>query len=176
MALAALAIPSQMQTYPSPFDAMLQLTASETITATAWMGAVTTIGTIDLGGGNPVSAVGRTEGIFNVLVSAAVVNDADENYRFFLFGSQDVAFGNGNVELLALMEVSAGVAGRVVATILGISPAIPVTNRAGTLLQRPFSNLSQGILYRYVRGYVVIGGTTPSVTYQSWLSKADIDV
>lgn len=176
MALTALAIPSQVGQFPAPYDALLELSPVETITATAYFGAAVATKTLDLGGSTPVSAVGRTDGIWNILISAADMASTDETYRAHLFGSNDVAFGNGNVELLAYHDLAAVTAGRQVATILGATPTIPPTNVTGTLLQIPFTNLMQRILYRYVRGYWVIGGTTPSITYRSWLSRAQIDV
>lgn len=175
MALTALGIPSQIDLYNSPVDAMLALTASETQTGTNYMGSTTTIGTIDLGGSNPQAAAGRHEGMWNILITAIDMSSGDETYRMFLLGSNDVAFGNGNVENLAMHDLAAASAGRIIPTILGISPTIPPANLGATQLQLAFSNLMQRIYYRYVRGYLVIGGTTPSITYQSWLSKCAVD-
>lgn len=173
MALTALTIPSQIGLYSSPVDAAMQFTTGETLTATGYMGSSTQL---DLGGSNPAAAAGRHEGIWNILISAADMTSGDETYRMHLFASNDVAFGNGNVELLASHDLAAASSGRVVATILGASPTIPPTNLTGTQLQLLFSNQRQRILYRYLRGYWTIGGTTPSITYQSWISKADIKV
>lgn len=177
MALTALAIPSQFGLYNSPRDAMLDFTpAAETLTATGYMNSTVATTTLDLGGSNPVSAVGRHEGIWNILISAIDMSSGDETYRAFLLGSNDAAFGNGNVELLAFHDFAAAAAGRIVATIMGASPTIPPGNLTATQQQKLWTNQSQRILYRYLRGYLVLGGTTPSITYQSWLSKASVDV
>lgn len=173
MALTANTIPSQFSLYNSPVDAAMQFTTGETLTATGYMGSSTQL---DLGGSNPAAAAGRHEGIWNILISAVDMSSVDETYRFFLLGSNDAAWANGNVERLAMHDLAAATAGRIIPTILGASPAIPPTNLTGTQLQILFTNLMQRILYRYLRGYVVIGGTTPSVTYQSWISKADVKV
>lgn len=173
MALTALTIPSQFQVYPSPLDAAMEFTTGETLTATAYMGSSAQL---DLGGANPAAAAGRHEGIWNILISAIDMSSNDETYRFNLMGSNDAAWGNGNVELLAFHDLAAVTAGRIVATILGATPAIPPTGLTGTQLQILFSNMRQRILYRYLRGYIVIGGTTPSITYRSWISKAQVDV
>lgn len=175
MALTANLIPSQVTTFPSPYDATLAFTSAQTLTATGYLNNLNS-GQIDLGGPNPVSAAGRTDFIWNLDISAIDVSSGNETYQLCLFGSNDVAFGNGNVELLAFHDLAAAAAGRVVATILGISPTIPPTGLAGTIIQLPATNLMQRIYYRYLRAYLQAGGTTPSITLTSWISRAEIDV
>src|SRR5207237_660095 len=123
--------------YALPFDAqnLLSTAGGQTLTATNYMGAPTQI---DLGGSAPASGAGRTDGIMSVLITAIDVSSADESYRFFLLGSNDVAWANGNVEQLAMQDISAVTAGRIIPTILGASPAIPPTSRAGRYLRIPF--------------------------------------
>jgi hypothetical protein len=175
MALTANAIPSQVVLFPTPFDAMTAFTDTQTLTATGYLNNLNS-GQIDLGSAKPVSAAGRTDGIWNINITNIDVSSGDETYRPHLFGSNDVAFGNGNVELLAMHDLAAASSGRVIATILGASPAIPPANLAGTLIQLPFTNLMQRIYYRYLRAYIVIGGTTPTITLTSWISRAGINV
>lgn len=175
MALTANTIPSQVPFYATPYDAQNAFTAAQTLVATGYLNNLNS-GQIDLGGANPSSGAGRTEGMWCIDVTAIDFASADETYKLHLFGSNDVAFGNGNVELLAFHDLAAVTAGRQVATILGASPAIPPTNIAGTIFQFPFTNLMQRIVYRYLRAYAVIGGTTPTITLTSWISKAGVDV
>jgi len=175
MALTANAIPSQVQTFPGAYDAQLAFTAAQVITATGYLNNLNS-GQIDLGGANPVSAAGRTDFIWNMLITAANFGTADESYTFRLLGSNDVAFGNGNVELLAMHDIAATAALRNLTAILGATPTIPPTGRAGTFLQLPATNLMQGILYRYLRAHMVAVGTGPSVTISSWITRAGIDV
>jgi hypothetical protein len=167
MPLTANAMPTQVPDYAAPFDAQLLLASAQTLTATGFMGSPNQL---DLGGSSPVSGAGRVEGLWNIHFTAIDFASNDESYRFFLLGSNDVAFGNGNVELLALHDFAAVSAGRQIATLLGATPA----GLAGTILRIPFTNLMQRIVYRFIRGHVVIGGTTPSVTFTSWLSKGQI--
>ena len=124
MALTALAIPSQVTTFPCPFDAMTAFTDTQTLTATGYLNNLNS-GLLDLGGAKPVSAVGRVDGIFNLDITAIDVASGDETYAFALLGSNDSAFGNGNVELLAYHDIAAASSGRVIATLLGASPAPP---------------------------------------------------
>jgi hypothetical protein len=175
MALTANAIPSQITTFPCPWDAMTAFTDTQVLTATGYLNNLNS-GQIDLGGAKPVAAAGRVDGIWNIDITNIKVSTTDEVYKLHLFGSQDVAFGNGNVELLAFHDLAALAANRQVATILGATPTIPPTNLAGTIIQLPFTNLMQRIYYRYLRAYAVISGTTPTITVTSWISRAGIDV
>lgn len=175
MALTANTVPSQLPDLATPFDAMLAFTSAQTLTATGYLNNLNS-GQVDFGGSSPSSGAGRKEGIWCFDITAIDMASADETYKFHLFGSNDVAFGNGNVELLAFHDLAAVTAGRQVATILGATPTIPPVGLAGTVFKIPFLTLRQRIVYRYVRAYVVIGGTTPSVTVTSWLSRAEIKV
>jgi hypothetical protein len=175
MALTANSIPSQIATFPCPYDATLAFCSAQQLTATGYFNNLNS-GQIDLGGGNPVSAAGRTDFIWNIDISQMDETTTDETYHLHLFGSNDAAFGNGNVELLAFHDFAAVSADRLVATILGASPSVPPTGLAGTLVQIPATNLMQRIYYRYLRMYAVLGGTTPIITATSWISRAGIDV
>ena len=160
MPLTANAIPSVVGGSAYPFDASLAFCSAATLTATGYLGSPTQL---DLG-------QGRQSGIMVSDLSALDVTSGDESYRFFLLGSNDNAFGNGNVEILGVADVAAASAGRLIPTIAGASPTIPMTGRAGSFIEIPFTTQRLGIIYRYVRGYVVIGGTTPTVTVTSWLT------
>lgn len=175
MALTALAIPSQVQAFPCPYDAMLAFTDAQTLVATGYLNNLNS-GIIDLGGAKPVSAVGRTDGIWSLDITAMDMTSNDETYQFALLGSNDAAFGNGNVELISFYDFAAVAAGRVIATLLGASPTVPPTGLAGMIQQKPFTNLSCRIYYRYLKCRLIAGGTTPSVTVTSWISRAGIDV
>lgn len=174
MPLTANLIPSQVTTFPCPYDAMLAFCSAQTIAATGYLNNVGT-GVVDLGGGSPVSAAGRTDGIFSLDLTAMDFGSVDESYKVYLFGSNDAAFGNGNVEELASHSFGAVTAGRAVPTIMGASPTIPPTNLGGTIVQLPFTNLMQRIYYRYLKAYVVISGTSPTMTVTAWVSRAQVD-
>jgi hypothetical protein len=160
MALTANAIPSVVGGSAYPYDATLAFCSAATLTSTGYLGSPTTVAV-----GN-----GRQSGIMVCDLSALDVASGDESYRFFLLGSNDAAFGNGNVEILGVADVAAASAGRLIPTIAGVSPTIPATGRVGGFLEIPFTNQRLGIIYANLRGYVVIGGTTPTVTITSWLT------
>lgn len=175
MALTANLIPSEVTTFPCPFDATLAFCSAQTVVATGYLNNLNS-GQLDLGGAAPVSAAGRTDFIWSLLLGATNFGTADESYTFRLLGSNDVAFGNGNVELLAMHDIAATAALRNLTAILGATPAIPPTNLAGTLFQFPATNLMQRIYYRYARVHMVAVGTGPSVICTSWISRANINV
>jgi hypothetical protein len=175
MALTANTIPSQVTTFPTPFDATLAFTDTQTLTATGYLNNLNS-GQIDLGGAKPVAAAGRTDFIWNIDITAIDMSSGDETYQLALLGSNDTNFANGNVELLSFYDIAAASSGRVIATLLGATPTIPPTGLGGMLIQKPATNLALRIYYRFLRARVIIGGTTPSITATSWISKACIDV
>lgn len=172
MALSANSIPSVVPFYATPKDAALTFADAQTLTATGYINNTNAV--IDLGGSNPVAAAGRFDGMLAMDITALKVSAGDETYRLMLAGSNDSAFGNGNVENLLFHDFAAASSGRIVATILGASPTIPPTNLGGTILQIPFTNLMQRIVYRYLKLYAVLGGTSPSVTLSAWISKSTV--
>jgi hypothetical protein len=176
MPITANAIPSQVVTFPVPYDAMNAFCSAQTLTATGYFNNLNS-GQLDLGGPSPVSAAGRTDFIWSMDITALDLTSNDETYRVFLFGSNDVAFGNGNVEILAVHDFAAVTAGRLVATIVGPTPTpVPPAGLGGTIVQLPATNLMQRIYHRFLRMYLVAGGTTPSITLTSWISRANINV
>jgi|SRR6185295_16380345 len=175
MALTANLIPSQVTTFPCPYDAQLAFCSAQTLNATGYFNNLNS-GQIDLGGSSPVSAAGRTDFVWSMDITTLDMTTTDEVYKLHLFGSNDVAFGNGNVELLAFHDFAGVVANRQVATILGVSPVVPPSGLGGTIVQLLATNLMQRIYYRYLRCYLVASGTTPIITMTSWISRAEIKV
>src|SRR5262245_4847851 len=140
MPITAGALPSQVPFQAVPFDANWALSTQpgpQNLTATGYMGAPAQL---DVG-------VGRIEGYWAIDITAIDFSSNDETYKAHLFGSNDVAWGNGNVELLAFHDFAAVTAGRQVATILGPTPSIPPVGAAGTLLVIPWTNLMQRITF-----------------------------
>jgi hypothetical protein len=123
-----------------------------------------------------LTAVGRTDGIWCMDITACDVASADETYK--LHCSARTTWPSATATSNCWRST--------------ISPRRPPAARsrpssaprrrsrrptlAGTILQLPFTNLMQRIYYRYLRVYAVIGGTTPSITLTSWISRAGIDV
>jgi hypothetical protein len=172
MPLTAGNLPSQPTFYATPFDRALAFCDAQVLTATNYLDNISQ--TIDLGGYAPTpvggigSGAGRNDGVWVLNVSAMDFASADETCRFHLLGSNDVAFGNGNVDLLAFHDFAAASAGRIIGTgLMGASLPAP------TRVYVPFTTLRQGLVYRYVRARLVAGGTTPSITLTSWLSFAN---
>lgn len=161
MALTANTLPAVAPLPPLPVDASLQFTSAQTITATGYLNNVNS-GQLNIGGGR----LG-----FFVAVDLTAESGTSPSFQFHLFGSNDVNFGNGNVEDLMEFDYATASAQRLVTTIVGASIAVPDPGRAGSLIIKPAWNLGQGmIVYQYLRLYVVIAGTTPSITVSAWIS------
>lgn len=175
MALTANLIPSQVTTFPCPYDATLAFCSAQNIGGASGLVAGNVNATLDLGGPSPVSAAGRTDFIWTTLITSLNFATGDESYTLRLLGSNDVAFGNGNVELLAMHDFAATAALRNLTNVLGITPTIPPANLAGTHIQLPATNLMQRIYYRYLKMHMVVVGTGPAFTATSWISRANIN-
>jgi hypothetical protein len=178
MALTANLIPSQVVTFPCPYDATLAFAgpaAPQTLVATGYVNALNS-GQLDLGGAKPQSAAGRTDFIWNMDITAVNMATGDEFYQFFLLGSNDVNFGNGNVDVMDFYDIAAAASGRIIPNLLGATPVIPPVGLGGMLVQSPASNLQCRIYYRYLRLRALMGGTGPSVTVAAWISRAGIHV
>lgn len=167
MALTNNTLPSIVPEFTLPVDNLMQFCSAQVVTATGYFNdenAVVTLGE------------GRFTGMLALDITALDVASGDETYKICLFGSNDSAFGNGNVDLLAFHDFAAASAGRQVATILAPSPTIPPTGRAGSLIAIPFTNMMQGFVYKYAKLYGVLGGTSPSITMTAWIAPIEMKV
>jgi hypothetical protein len=161
MALSKNTLPSIVPRRVLPFDVATAFCNGQTLTATGYFDGIQK--TVDLG-------PGRFTGFLALDLSALDLSSTDETYKLMLLGSNDAAFGNGNVELLALRDFAAATAGRVLATICPASDAVPETNRAASRFEIPFSNQMGVYVFRYTQLYLVAGGTTPSITLAAWVA------
>jgi hypothetical protein len=93
----------------------------------------------------------------------------NEAYQFFLLGSNDPNFSNGNVEVLQIHDLAATSALRDLANICAASPAVPEADVVASLFVKPFVNQLDQYVFQYLQLYCVIAGTAPSVTFSSWV-------
>ena len=172
MPLVANPIPSQTPTFALPFDRQAAFCEAQTLIATGFLNNLNS-GQIDLGGvvsvpsgAGPGSGAGRYTTAWVLNITAMDFASNDERYQFALLGSNDVNFGNGNVELLAFHDFCPVTTFRLITPLLGGSPVnVPFTQPI------PFTNMMQKIVYRYLKCQVVIAGTSPSVTVTSWVTS-----
>lgn len=161
MALTQSTLPSNVPEWDVPFDAATAFANGQTLTATGYINGIQT--QVDIG-------VGRWIGKLNIDISALDLSSNDETYRIFLLGSNDAAFGNGNVEILAAQDWAAATAGRLIATIAPASVAVPTTGKSASRYTIPVTNQRGIFVFRYLQLYLVAGGTTPSITLAAWLA------
>lgn len=112
-------------------------------------GALTATGAGQVGGQARVLDLGpgRCEGKVIIDTSAVDKTDANETYRVALQGCDAIGFGAGVVEL---GSVTVDAAGR------------------STLR---FTNQPNDVVYRYVRAYFTLAGTTPSINATAFIAK-----
>lgn len=161
MALTNLSLPATIPERAVPFDAAMAFANPQTLAASGYVNALNT--QLDL-------MPGRYDGYLNLDISAMDLSSGDETYKLLLLGSNDQAWGNGNVEMLAARDFAAATAGRLLGTICPASYSVPMTGRSATKFVIPFTNFMGAYIFRYLQLYALIGGTTPSITLSAWIS------
>jgi hypothetical protein len=161
MALTNPTLPSVIPTWAVPYDSATAFSKAQTVTTSGFVA-----GNIN----TQVSILsGRFVGFLVIDVSAANMATADEYYQFALCGSNDAAFTNGNVEILAIHDFAATSALRIIASISSVSPTMPETGKAATRHVIPICNQMGGFIFQYLQLYLKVGGTGPSITFSSWV-------
>lgn len=161
MPLTNFSLPTFVPEKAIPFDVLTAFSNAQTLTATGYMSNIQT--QVDIG-------VGLWEGYWTVDLAALDLSSGDETYRLYLMGSNDSAFGNGNVDILATQDFAAATAGRLVPTIAPASNSVPTSGRQSSRFTVPVTNKRGIYTFRYLQCYAVLGGTTPSITATSWLA------
>lgn len=104
---------------------------------------------------------GLLSGCMVVDITALDVTTGDEAYSLMLEGSPDAAFGTaGNIRVVSELRIG----GATFTTPNGAADAV------GRFVI-PFRNERNGTLYRYLRLYTLIAGTSPSIAFSAFLAK-----
>jgi hypothetical protein len=108
----------------------------------------------------------RIDAVCVIDVTAIDIASGNETYRLCVVGSNDPAFGSGKVNCLGEMEIGKGAS-------LGFAngqdaPAVPAIG--GNRYEVPFTNEQANVKYQFVKLYLVISGTTPSITFKAWVA------
>lgn len=124
-------------------------------------GAVTADAAGTVGGSAQILDVGqaRLNGHAVIDVSAIDITTGDEGYTLKMQGSSSSTFASDVVQLAALQLGDSTVTG---------NSADTTTGR----FELPFTNEQDGVIYRYVRIYTDVAGTTPSINYTARLVKS----
>jgi hypothetical protein len=127
-------------------------------------GAVTADGAAQVAAAARVVDVGansRFDGTMMVNVSALDVTSGDERYVVNVQGSNAADFSAGVVNLGSLQ--------------LGDSTTtLESVDSVTGLYELPFTNEKGGVKYRYLRIYVDVAGTTPSINFTAYAVKSAI--
>jgi hypothetical protein len=167
MALTRANLPTNTPTRAAPIDTALTFNLNGSggtpFTASGWVtGAATSFITVP---------IGRFQGSWNLQVYAANVASGNEFYQFFLLGSNDKIFAAGNCDLLGAYDIAATAALRL-GDPAGQAAAWPgiFSGRSAAQYSIPMSNERDVFTFEFVNLYVQMGGTSPSITVDSWLS------
>ena len=165
MPLSQNAVPTNVPSWVHPLDEALAFATAQTLTASGYVNQKQT--QIDIGPGRWIG---------NVILDLTTmkVSAGDETYRLMLLGSNDAAFGNGNVELLGIQDFAAASAGRLLPTVSPPSDAVPTPGRSGSRFIMPATNQRGIYVFRYLQLYLQAGGTAPSISLAAWLSILDV--
>ena len=91
------------------------------------------------------------------------VATGDEAYTFMLEGSPDAAFGTAaNITVCAMQRIGGAT---------GATPVGTADPAAGSITV-PFRNERGGKVFRYLRLYTLLAGTTPSIVFKAFLAKS----
>lgn len=133
------------------FDALTQLKDAGAITASAAAQVAAAAKILDMG-------AGRFDGTVVFDVSAIDVSSADEIYDLIIQGSNSSTFASG-VENLAQLNLAA-------AAVRDGGGQVSTVGR----YELGVTNEQADVVYRYVRAYTKVAGTTPSINYTAFLS------
>lgn len=144
------------------FDANLVLAdgaAAQTADGYAQVGGAD--GILDLGGNQGVTPAqqARIDAVCIIDISAIDIASNDETYRFQIIGSNTAAFASSTAEL-ASIAVGKG------------SSLTPNTqaNAAAGRIELFFTTERLNTKYEFIKLYLDVGGTTPSVTYTAFVA------
>jgi hypothetical protein len=155
-------VPFNAPTKVGTFDAMNCFTGGltpQTVTASGYLQA----------GGQPAQLdVGP--GLFDgywIIDWASRKQTGTEEYTVYLLASNDPAFADGNIEMLSVQDYGAArIAVQPSGVTCGASPAVT----SGESDYIPVLNFKSGIVYRYIRCWIDVAGTTPNASVNSWLT------
>jgi len=161
------------------FDANMGLSdAAAAYTANGYAQFAGSDGVVDLGGNQNITVTlpsiadvstitpqhPRIDAVAVIDVTA-VTSSGSALEKLLLVGSNDPAFGSGNVQLLAMYEFGNS---SVLDVLNGITTPAPAAV-GGSRYELPFTNEQNNVKYQYVKIYNVITGSG-SITYRAFIA------
>lgn len=163
------------------YDANLVLSdGAAPYTATGYAQNLGADGIVDTGGNQSVTITlpsiaqsttltpqqARADCVLVVDLTAIKTSSSNEDYELLLVGSNDPAFGAGNVQMLGSMQF--GFTGSY-DILNGITTPQPAAI-GGARYEIPFTTEQNNIKYQFVKLYNIIAGTTPTMTYKAFIA------
>lgn len=166
---------------PDANDFVADGVAAMTVSGVAQYGGAD--GLWDTGGNQGVTPVqqARAEAALVIYLQNIDVASGDELYTLIVQGSNDPAFGEDNVQNLAAMDFGAENSRLGAGTTL--TTATPPGQAAGagvttyplnSMYELFFTTEQNNVKYQYVRVYVQISGTSPTITFNAFIALLPI--
>lgn len=145
------------------FDANLLLAdGAAAITADGYTQVSSATATLNLGGNQSTSPTqqARLDAVCVIDISAIDIASTNETYCLKILGTNDSTWASGSIYELAAIN-------------LGYSAALIPATQGDTLIgeyELMFSTERANVKYQYIRMYVDVTGTTPSITFTAYVS------
>ena len=141
------------------YDATTALKDAGAVTASGAATVSSVAREVDLGASLPTSGQSVMMWAAAVIdVTAIDVSSGDELYNIVIEGCNTSGFGSGEIAPLAILCLGHS------SKIIGAGATSSVTGRYVV----PFFNSAHGTVFRYVRAYHEISGTSPSINYTAF--------
>jgi len=153
------------------FDANMVLADGATaMTASGWAQVGGATGILDLGGnqlsGAPMPAA-RIDAMCVIMV-AAITTSGSSLYRLTLAGSNDPAFGAGNVQNLASMDFGNATVRDGLNALTTAAPGGSTAYPADCMYEMPFTNEQNSVKYQFLQLYV--GAVVGSIQFSAYVA------
>ena len=156
------------------FDTNLALAdGAAAVTAAGWAQVGGAIATLDLGGNQATGAVlvaARIDAMCIIMISAITTTGSDY-YRLTLAGSNDPAFGAGNVQNLASIDFGNSSVRDGLNALTTAAPGGSTAYPADNMYELPFTNEQNSVKYEFLQMYVAVTGSIQFSAYISVLPE-----
>ena len=153
------------------FDAALALADGATAqTSAGWAQYGGATGQLDLGGNQAAGAVNTAARIdaMCVIMLTAITTTGSDYYRLTLAGSNDPAFGAGNVQNLASMDFGNSTVRDGLNALTTAAPLGANYYPQDSQYELPFTNEQNNVKYEFLQLYV--GGTFGSIQFSAFVA------
>src|SRR6185436_18648455 len=113
----------------------------------------------------------RIDAMAVIMVQSVVVTTGCV-YTLAIQGSNDAAFGTGNVQNLAMIDfgITGTRNGTAMTTATPLGSASFGQEPSGTMYELGFTNEQNDVMYQYIRAYLTVAGSNASITFSVFVA------